>query len=133
MESPWIRLGGDNTWLEMTHNGGDEWQVTADWCSTLTADFTACLTMGEVADFADRMLSRLRDGSSGRFSAAVAPGRNNPLTLKAEPVRDGYAFFVRLTPNGDDDVCHLQMEIDPIDAAELRSMFDRLHASLTLG
>jgi hypothetical protein len=55
------------------------------------------------------------------------------LTLKAEPVRDGYAFFVRLTPNGDDDVCHLQMEIDPIDAAELRSMFDRLHASLTLG
>lgn len=51
-----------------------------------------------------RMLSHLGAPSGGRFSAAVTPGRNNPPTLKAEPVGDGFAFFVRLTPNGDDDV-----------------------------
>ncbi|MFE5106372.1 hypothetical protein [Streptomyces sp. NPDC056663] len=58
------------------------------------------------------MLSYLRAPPDGHFSAAVTPGRNNPLTLNAEPVGDGFAFFVRLTPNGDDDVCHLQMEGD---------------------
>jgi hypothetical protein len=133
MDTPRIRLGGDSTWLEMTHRGGDEWRVSADWSSTLTADFTACLTAREIADFGGRMLSHLHEGPGRPFSAAVTPGRNNPLTLKAQPVGDGYAFFVRLSPNGDDDVCHLQMEIDPIDSAELRGMFGRLHASLTLG
>ncbi|NEA99947.1 hypothetical protein [Streptomyces sp. SID13726] len=57
---------------------------------------------------------------------AVTSGRNNPLTLKAEPVGDGFAFFVRLTPHGDDDVCHLQMEIDPIATSELRETFSAL-------
>ncbi|WP_405682152.1 hypothetical protein [Streptomyces sp. NBC_00057] len=106
--------------------------MTANWCSWLKADFTAYLTAEETADFAARILSQLCAPSGHRFSAAVTPGRNNPLTLNAEPVGDGFAFFVRLTPNGDDDVCHLQMEIDPIDATELRGMFDVLHASLTL-
>ena len=47
-------------------------------------------------------------------------GRNNPLVLKAEPVEDGFAFFVRLTPDGDDGACHLQVEFDPILIEELR-------------
>lgn len=132
MEMPQIRLGGDGSWLELVQTGEDSWRVTADWCSSLSADFTAYLTGEEVADFAARMLSHLRAPSGSRFSAAVTPGRNNPLRLSAEPVEDRFAFFVYLTPNGDDDVCHLQMEINPIDATELRDMFDALLASLAL-
>ncbi|GHB71274.1 hypothetical protein GCM10010397_47070 [Streptomyces spinoverrucosus] len=132
MERPRIRLGSDSAWLELAHTGGDDWRVTADWCSCLRADFTAYLSAGEIADFVARMLSHLRAPSGRRFSAAVTPGRNNPLTLNAEAVQDGFAFFVRLTPNGDDGACHLQMEIDPIDATELRGVFDALRASLVL-
>ncbi|PJN25597.1 hypothetical protein [Kitasatospora sp. CB02891] len=128
METPRIRLGSGGAWLELVQAGEDSWQVTADWCSSLSADFTARLTGDEVSDFAAQMRSHLR--SDSRFSAAVTPGRNNPLVLSAVPVGDGFAFFVRLTPNGDDDVCHLQMEINPIDVGELRDMFDALHASL---
>ncbi|MFB8774674.1 hypothetical protein [Streptomyces broussonetiae] len=132
MEEPRIRLGNDDVWLELARTDGDSWQVTADWCSWLTADFTADLNAAEVADFAARMLSHLRVPSGGRFSAAVTPGRNNPLTLRAEPIGDGFAFFVRLTPNGDDDVCHLQMEIDPIVTVELSEAFNALHAALVV-
>ncbi|MFF0203301.1 hypothetical protein [Streptomyces sp. NPDC005017] len=129
MERPRILLGGDEAWLEPAHVDGDDWRVTADRASCTTADFPACLTVEEVADFAARMLSHLRAPSGRRFSAAVTPGRNNPLTLRAEPVDDGYTFFVRLTPNGDDDACHLQMEIDPVHVAELRDVFDGLRVS----
>ncbi|MFD4757433.1 hypothetical protein ACFWOJ_00650 [Streptomyces sp. NPDC058439] len=132
MERPQIRLGSENVWLELAHEGGDEWRVTADWDSRLRADFAAYLTVGEIADFAARMLSHLCPPSGRRFAEAVTPGRNNPLTLRAEPVQDGYAFLVRLTPNGDDEACHLQMEIDPVDATELRGVFDALRASLVL-
>lgn len=132
MEEPRIRLGNADVWLELARIGGDSWQVTADWSSSLTADFTADLSVAEVVDFADRMLSHLGVSAGGRFSAAVTPGRNNPLTLKAEPVGDGFAFFVRLTPNGDDDVCHLQLEIDPIAKLELRETFSALHAALVV-
>ncbi|NEA16311.1 hypothetical protein [Streptomyces halstedii] len=132
MEQPRIRLGSDDVWLEMARTGADSWRITADWCSWLTADFTADLSAAEVVDFAARMVSRLRAPSGVRFSAAVTPGRNNPLTLTAEPVGDGFAFFVRLTPNGDDDVCHVQMEIDPIATVELRETFSALHAALTV-
>lgn len=83
-------------------------------------------------DFAARMVSHLRASEAGRFSAAVTPGRNNPLTLKAEPVGDGFASFVRLTPHGDDAVCHLQMEIDPIATLELRETFSALHEALVV-
>ncbi|MGM0344861.1 hypothetical protein FSY75_29850 [Streptomyces sp. TR1341] len=132
MEEPRIRLGGDDVWLELARNDGDSWQVTADWCSWLTADFAADLSVAEVVDFAARVLSHLRAPSGGRFSAAVTPGRNNPLTLTAEPVGDGFAFFVRLTPNGDDDACHVQMEIDPIATSELCEAFSALHAALVV-
>ncbi|MFB7116056.1 hypothetical protein [Streptomyces sp. NPDC056291] len=132
MEQPRIRLGNDDVWLELARTGADSWQITADWCSWLTADFTADLSAAEVVDFVARMLSRLRAPLGVRFSAAVTPGRNNPLTLKAEPVGDGFAFFVRLTPNGDDSVCHLQMEIDPIATVELRETFSALHAALVV-
>ncbi|MFF2747382.1 hypothetical protein ACFVVA_17765 [Kitasatospora sp. NPDC058048] len=132
MEMPQIRLGSDDSWLELAQTGEDSWRVTADWCSSLSADFTAYLTRKEVADFTARMLSHLRAPSGSRFSEAVTPGRNNPLRLHAEPVEDRFAFFVYLTPNGDDEVCHLQMEINPIDATELRDMFDALLASVVL-
>ncbi|WP_406110151.1 hypothetical protein OG698_45545 [Streptomyces sp. NBC_01003] len=132
MEEPRIRLGNDDVWLELARNGGDSWQITADWSSWLTADFTADLSAAEAVDFAARMLSHLRAPSGERFSAAVTPGRNNPLTLKAVPVGDGFALFVRLTPNGGDDVCHLQMEIDPIATLELRETFSALHAALVV-
>jgi len=130
MESTGIRLGADDAWLELVQTGEDSWQVTADWCSRLTADFTAYISTAETADFAERMLSHLRAPSGHRFSAAVTPGRNNPLTLAAVPAGDGFAFFVQLTPNGDDNVCQLRMEIDPIDTTELRDMFEALHESL---
>ncbi|MEU0946582.1 hypothetical protein ABZ379_28075 [Streptomyces canus] len=132
MEEQRIRLGNDDVWLELARTRADRWQITADWSSCLTADFTADLSAAEVMDFVARVLSHLRAPSSGRFSAAVTPGRNNPLTLKAEPVGDGFAFFVRLTPNGDDDVCHLQMEIDPIARLELRETFSALQAALVV-
>jgi hypothetical protein len=132
MEDLRIRLGNDDVWLELARTRADSWQITADWSSWLTADFTADLSAAEVVDFVARMRSHLSAPSGGRFSAAVTPGRNNPLTLKAEPVGDGFAFFVRLTPNGDDDVCHLQMEIDPISTLELRETFSALHAALVV-
>ncbi|MFE5074363.1 hypothetical protein [Streptomyces halstedii] len=91
MERPRIRLGSDDVWLELAWAGAGGWQITADWCSWLKADFTADLSAAEVVDFVARMLSRLRAPSGARFSVAVTPGRNNPLTLKAEPVGDGFA------------------------------------------
>ncbi|MFB8240231.1 hypothetical protein ACFC58_27160 [Kitasatospora purpeofusca] len=132
MGMPRIRLGDDEAWVELFQVGEDSWRVAADWCSSLSADYPVHLTREEAADFAARMLTRLRAPSGSRFSEAVTPGRNNPLVLGAEPVGDRFAFFVYLTPNGDDEVCHLQMEIDPIGAAELRDMFGALHASLAL-
>ncbi|MGW3819648.1 hypothetical protein [Streptomyces sp. NPDC005046] len=132
MEEPRMRLGNDDVWLELARIDGDSWQVAADWGSWLTADFTADLSAAEVVDFAARMVSHLRASAGGRFSATVTPGRNNPLTLKAEPVGDAFAFFVRLTPNGDDGACHLQMEIDPIPTSELRETLSSLHGALVV-
>ncbi|MEU0212106.1 hypothetical protein ABZ235_20670 [Streptomyces canus] len=40
--------------------------------------------------------------------------------------------MVRLTSNGADTVCHLQMEIDPIATSELREAFHALHAALVV-
>lgn len=54
MEMPQVRLGGDGSWLELVQTGEDNWRVTVDWCSSLSADFTAYLTREEVADFAAR-------------------------------------------------------------------------------
>ncbi len=130
MEEPQMRLGTDDAWLDLTRTGGDTWRLSANWCSLLTADFTVDLSDAEVTDFAGQMLSRLGEASNAGFSAVVTPGRNNPLALKAQPVGDGFAFFVRLTPNGDDTVCHLQMELNPIATPDLREMFDALHAAL---
>jgi hypothetical protein len=86
--------GNNAVWLELARTRADSWQITADWSSCLTAGFTADLSPADVVDFVARMLSHLRALSGGRFSAAVTPGRNNPLTLKAEPVGNGFAFFV---------------------------------------
>ncbi|MFI5648347.1 hypothetical protein [Kitasatospora sp. NPDC051705] len=60
----------------------------------------------------------------------MTPGLNNPLEMGAHPVGHGYTFIVQLSPNGHDNACYLQMEINPIDARELRDLFDALQASL---
>ncbi|MGW5418631.1 hypothetical protein [Streptomyces sp. NPDC003943] len=130
MEEPHMRLGTDDAWLDLIRTGGGTWRVSADWCSRLTADFAANLSDAEVADFAGQILSHLDAASGVGFAAVVTPGRNNPLALKAQPVGDGFALFVRLTPNGDDTMCHLQMELDPTPTQDLRDMFDALHAAL---
>ncbi|MFF1779895.1 hypothetical protein [Streptomyces virginiae] len=52
MEEPQIRLGTDDAWLDLARTGGDTWRVSADWCSLLTANFTAYLSDAEVAEFA---------------------------------------------------------------------------------
>ncbi|MEU3464317.1 hypothetical protein ABZ721_30720 [Streptomyces sp. NPDC006733] len=132
MERPQIRLGGDGAWVELTRTGEDSWQIAADWFSHLTADFEADLSAEEVVDFASRMLSGLCAPSGASFSAALTPGRNNPLRLTAVPAGDGFAFFARLTPNGDDTTCQLQMEIDPIATGDLRERFSELHSALAL-
>src|SRR3954452_15884316 len=80
MEQPRIRLGGGDVWLELTRTGGDNWQITADWSSCLTADFTADLSAAETMDFAARMLSPAHSvgcplfggGDSGRRQSADA-------------------------------------------------------------
>ncbi|MFD9720237.1 hypothetical protein [Streptomyces sp. NPDC059076] len=77
------------------------------------------------------MLAQLGAPTGRRFSAAMTPGRNNPLALTAESVGSGFAFFVCLTPNGDDTVCQLRMELGPIPVTELRRGFDALHSALT--
>ncbi|MGW5356047.1 hypothetical protein ACWERV_36755 [Streptomyces sp. NPDC004031] len=131
VEQPGIRLEGDNAWVELARVEENSWRVTADWCTCLTADFSGYLSSAEVVDFATRVLSHLRAPSGGSFSEAVTPGRNNPLALTMTPVGDGFASFVWLTPHGDDDVCHMQMEISPIDASELRELFGALCTALT--
>ncbi|MEV7770350.1 hypothetical protein [Kitasatospora sp. NPDC086791] len=128
-ERPRMRLGAGESWLELARTGGDEWRVTADWCSSLTADCDAFLTDGEAVDFAVRMFSHL--SSPTAFAAAVTEGRNNPLRLRGAPVEDGFALFAFLTPNGDDAVCHLQTEIGPIGTEDPREHFEAFHASLT--
>ncbi|WP_328472613.1 hypothetical protein [Streptomyces sp. NBC_00448] len=57
-------------------------------------------------------------------------GRNNPLTLHAVRVGDGFGFLARLTPNGDDEVCRSQTEIDPTPTPERCEAFDAFHAAL---
>jgi hypothetical protein len=130
MEEPQMCLGDDMVRVGLTRIDDCTWQVTADWCSRLSADFAAHLSDAEVLDFAGRMLAHLDAARGLGFSAAVTPGRNNPMVLQAVPVEEDFAFFVRLTPNGHDDVCHLQMELDPIPIPVLRDAFDTLTAAL---
>ncbi|TWG04069.1 hypothetical protein [Streptomyces brevispora] len=54
------------------------------------------------------------------------------MILVAQGFASGFAFFARLTPNGDDDVCPVRMEIHPIAASELCGAFNALHAARTV-
>ncbi|GHH79284.1 hypothetical protein GCM10018781_56970 [Kitasatospora indigofera] len=130
MERPRIRLGNKNAWVELAQTGEDDWRISADWCSLLKADFAAWLSREEAVGFATRMLAQLDASSGARFAVAVTPGRNNPLTLNADPVGDGYAFYAWLTPNGDDEAAHLQLDMNPVPTAELRDVFRTFRASL---
>jgi len=130
MNGPQLRLGNEDAWVELTRIGEDDWRVRADWCSSLSADFTVYLTADEVSGFAARMLSHLDGPPVPTFSELVTPGRNNPLQLTALHVENrGYAFFALLTPNGDDATCQLSLDIDPLAVAELLALFGELHAS----
>ncbi|MDI2129572.1 hypothetical protein [Yinghuangia seranimata] len=125
-----VRLGGNEAWLELSRTDGNVWRISADWCSWLTAEFTTHLTTAEALDFADRVLAHLAAASRAPFTAAVTPSRNNPITLTGVPVGDGFAVLAMLTPNGDDNVCRLQMEIDPISSSELHHLFSAFRSSL---
>ncbi|MFF2661077.1 hypothetical protein ACFVUH_27405 [Kitasatospora sp. NPDC058032] len=132
MGSARMRLGGEGAWVELARLDEGRWRVAADWHACLTADFTTHLSAEEAADFAVRVLDRLRAPSSsgGGFTERVTPGRNNPLTLRAEPAGGRFALLLRLTPHGDDEVCRLQLELNPVDTEELTELFEALHVSL---
>ncbi|MCU7820479.1 hypothetical protein [Kitasatospora sp. DSM 101779] len=53
------------------------------------------------------------------------------MYLSAEEVAEfADEMLARLTPNGGDEVCHLQTDIGPTDVAELRDRFAALRAAL---
>ncbi|WP_405966009.1 hypothetical protein OG713_45465 (plasmid) [Streptomyces sp. NBC_00723] len=78
----------------------------------------------------DKALTVLIHADSDEVTGDSGPQQSADAERGAS--RDGFAFFVRLTPNGDDTVCHLQMEIDPIAMSELREAFHALHAALVV-
>ncbi|WP_055599578.1 hypothetical protein [Streptomyces aureus] len=125
-----LRLGDDLAWVELApdQEGPDRWRVTADWDSAFTADFDAHLSAEEVAVFADALLAGA-DGD-GSFLLEVTASRSNPLRLQSVPAGDCHAFLVRLTPNGHDAVVHLDLEIAPMDRAELRGRIEEFRRSL---
>ena len=77
-------------------------------------------------------LGRFQQGVGCELLGGSGPGRNNPLVLKAGPVEDGFAFFVRLTPYGDGGACQLHMELDPIPIEDLLEALHVLHAALVV-
>ncbi|MFJ9691287.1 hypothetical protein [Kitasatospora sp. NPDC101183] len=133
MDQPVLRLAEKYSWLELAPaDEENEWRVRAEYCETFTADFTTCLTVAEAADFAERMLARL-DGSPHRFSERVSEGRNNPFELTALPLGSvGFVLMAFLTPNGDDTVCHLQLEFGPFRTEELRAGLGDFRAALAV-
>ncbi|MGW7432121.1 hypothetical protein ACWGIN_21540 [Streptomyces sp. NPDC054861] len=116
-----LRIGDEDAWVALAQDPGssDGWRVTADWDGVFTADFGAPLDTDEVAAFTDAMRAGVESG--GSFRLPVTEARNNPLELQAIPTGDGYAFYARLTPKGHDTVVHLDLEIDPVGADELRT------------
>ncbi|WP_318210741.1 MULTISPECIES: hypothetical protein [unclassified Streptomyces] len=125
-----LRLGDDQAWVELAPDPEDpeQWRVTADWVGAFTADFETYLETQEAAAFTDALLAGVDGG--GSFRLDVTKGRNNPLLLQSVPAGDRLAFVVRLTPNGHDAVVHLDLEIDPMDRAELRGRIEEFRRSL---
>ncbi|WP_306326052.1 hypothetical protein [Streptomyces venezuelae] len=125
-----LRLGDDQAWVELAPDpdGPEQWRVTADWVGAFTADFETDLEPEEAAAFADALLAGVDGG--GPFRLEVTEGRNNPLLLQSVPADDGLVFLVRLTPNGHDTGTHLDVELDPVDRAELRARIEDFRRSL---
>jgi len=125
-----LRIGDDLAWVELApdQEGPDLWRVTADWDSAFTADFDAHLRAEEVAAFADALLAGVDSG--GSFRLEVTASRSNPLLLQSILAGDGLAFLVRLTPKGHDTAVHLDLELDPMDRAELRGRIEEFRRSL---
>ncbi|WP_137988732.1 hypothetical protein [Streptomyces vilmorinianum] len=122
--SPELRIGDDVAWVALAHDPGSSegWRVTADWDDVFSAGFGAYLDLDEVAAFTDALRAGLESG--GSFRLPVTEARSNPLELQSVPVGDGFAFHVRLTPKGHDTGVHLDLEIDPMDRAELRTRIE---------
>jgi hypothetical protein len=122
--SPELRIGDAASWVALAQDPGspEGWRVTADWDDVFSAGFGARLDVDEVAAFADALYAGV--GSGGSFQLPVTASRNNPMELRSIPVGDGFAFLVRLTPKGHDAVVHLDLEIDPVGADELRTRIE---------
>ncbi|MFF0278286.1 MULTISPECIES: hypothetical protein [unclassified Streptomyces] len=125
-----LRIGDDQAWVELApeEDAPGQWRVTADWVGAFAADFECDLRAGEAAAFADAFLAGV-DGD-GPFRLEVKESRDNPLQLRSVRTGDDLAFVVRLTPNGHDTTVHLDLEIDPMDRAELRGRLDDFRRSL---
>ncbi|MFK0258039.1 hypothetical protein [Streptomyces sp. NPDC090445] len=126
-----LTLGYGRAWLtiEARPELEDGWLLTADSYKELFARFEVEHVEREyVVAFADRLIAGMADAEP--FSVRLTPGRNNPLTLQAVPVDDGFAFLARLTPNGDDAVVHLDMEVGNLGADELRADFENFRRTL---
>ncbi|MFD0266609.1 hypothetical protein ACFVGY_08435 [Streptomyces sp. NPDC127106] len=126
-----LTLGYGRAWLtiESRPELEDGWLLTADSYKELSARFEVEHVEREyVVAFVDRLITGMADAES--FSVRLTPGRNNPLTLRAVPVEDGFEFLARLTPNGDDAVVHLDMEVGNLGADELRADFENFRRNL---
>ncbi|WP_405711714.1 hypothetical protein OG264_22495 [Streptomyces xanthophaeus] len=129
--TPQLRLGYGRAEVALSAVPGheDHWRLTADWYGELSADFEVeGIEPGEVIAFTDRLIAGM-DGDEA-FTTRLTPGRNNPLTVRALPVEDAFAFLAQLTPNGDDAVVHLDLDLDHVAADELRTEFQAFRRSL---
>ncbi|MFJ8012715.1 hypothetical protein [Streptomyces sp. NPDC096339] len=106
------------------------WRITASWYGKLSADFEAeHIDAEDVLEFTDRLIAGMGEGEP--FTTQLTSGRNNPLLVHAVPVEDAFGFHARLTPNGDDAVVNLHVELDHVAADELRTDFEEFRRSLT--
>lgn len=127
---PAFLLGTDDVWVAVARDGESAWRVTADWGGAFKADFKAHLTDREALRFAERFLAAYESPRRPSTTLAVTEGRNNPLSLTSQAVDDEYAFYVALTPNGDDNTCMMRFELNPLPTYQLYMAAARLRDSL---
>ncbi|MFB6614718.1 hypothetical protein ACFCV9_10975 [Streptomyces sp. NPDC056367] len=129
--TPELRLGYGRAELVLAPLPGrpDGWRLTASWYGKLSAHFEAeHIESADVVAFTDRLIAGMDEGEP--FTTRLTPGRNNPLLVEAVPVEDAFGFLAHLTPNGDDAVVHLDLELDHVAADELRTDFEEFRRSL---
>ncbi|MFD7258499.1 hypothetical protein [Streptomyces sp. NPDC059874] len=116
-----LRLGDDRSSVRLTAPEGTEtsWRLTADWSGAFTADFPIpAMTTEDIAGFADRLLEGFAPDEPflprDHFSAVVSEGRGNPLRVHVRRGDDHVVFLARVTPCGDDETSHLDLEIGAV-------------------